>query len=81
MKAIQNDEIDPNSDNTQLHQSLYYMKLIHTYKSGGHFGELALEDSRPRAARIVAATDCHFAVMNRDDYKACLETIKMIYVQ
>jgi CRP-like cAMP-binding protein len=67
--------------NTQKPPPLYYMQLIHTYKPGGYFGELALEDSRPRAARIVAATDCHFAVMSRDDYKACLETIKKLYVQ
>jgi CRP-like cAMP-binding protein len=56
------------------------MKMIHTYRAGDHFGELALENETPRGARIVTATDCHFAVVDRNDYKACLETIKMLFI-
>jgi CRP-like cAMP-binding protein len=62
-------------------QPLHYMKHIHTYRAGDHFGELALEGDIPRAARIVTATDCHFAVVERDDFRACLETIKLLFIE
>lgn len=59
--------------------ALNYMKLLHTYRASGYFGELALENDAPRAARIVAATDCHFAVLSAEDYTRCLENLKKVY--
>jgi len=37
--------------------------------TGDCFGEQALMYSRPRAATIKCATDCHFGILNKDDYE------------
>lgn len=39
---------------------------------GKSFGELALINNKPRAATIKCASDCHFAVMNKDTYQRIL---------
>lgn len=51
---------------------IWYLQLVHTYGPGDSFGELALQHNAPRAARVVAATDCHFATVSRGDYQAIL---------
>ena len=47
-----------------------------TLNSGQSFGELALLQDKPRAASIVAETDCHFALLGRRDYERILEKIE-----
>ena len=42
---------------------------------GGAFGELALEDNRPRAASIYCLEDTHFAVLEKTDYKRILSQL------
>ena len=51
------------------------MVQVHTYTSGNSFGELSLQLDRrdERAARIVTVSDCHFAWLNKLDFKKCLE--------
>lgn len=45
--------------------------------SGGKsFGELALIKNKPRAATIRCLTNCHFAVVDRYDYKKVLGKIE-----
>jgi CRP-like cAMP-binding protein len=36
--------------------------------SGCSFGELALIERKPRAATIVCAADCSFAILNKKDF-------------
>ena len=36
--------------------------------TGGHFGELAAIDERPRSASVMALTSCHLAVMGQDRF-------------
>lgn len=55
---------------------LYKLKHVHTYKPGGTFGELALQYDALRGARIVTATDCHFATVSRKDYTRVLARFK-----
>ncbi|CAL8467781.1 g7319 [Coccomyxa elongata] len=50
-------------------------KRVHTYPSGSGFGELALLYSAPRAATVLAVTDCKLWVMERAVYNA----IKITY--
>lgn len=45
-------------------------------KTGKSFGELALIKHKPRAATIKCVTDCHFAVMSKQDYKKVLSRIE-----
>lgn len=42
---------------------------------GGSFGELALEENRPRAASIYCIEDSHFAVLEKTDYKRILSQL------
>lgn len=39
-----------------------------TIEAGGYFGELALIQRRPRAASILAETDCHLASIDKHTY-------------
>jgi CRP-like cAMP-binding protein len=43
-----------------------------TLSDGYSFGELALEDNKPRAASILCLEDSHFAVLEKEDYKRIL---------
>jgi CRP-like cAMP-binding protein len=45
--------------------------------TGKAFGELALINNRPRAATIKCLTDCHFAVIQKDDYDSLLKKIEI----
>ena len=44
--------------------------------SGMSFGELALIKDQPRAASIICDTDCHFAVLSKEDYMSIIGKIE-----
>ena len=44
------------------------MKPVAQLTPGMSFGELALIKDQPRAASILCNTDCHFAVLSKEDY-------------
>jgi CRP-like cAMP-binding protein len=46
------------------------------YHSGQSFGELALINSKPRAATIKCPSDTHFAVLSKLDYTKILGKIE-----
>ena len=48
------------------------MTKVHSYKGGGSFGELALRYDKPRAATIIATSECHFATLSRSDFNRCI---------
>ncbi|KAK9909485.1 hypothetical protein WJX75_003002 [Coccomyxa subellipsoidea] len=52
----------------------YVPKKVHTYPSGSGFGELALLYSAPRAATVLAVTDCKLWVMERAVYNSIKRT-------
>jgi CRP-like cAMP-binding protein len=43
----------------------YNGQIIETVEEGGFFGELALVDSRPRSATVVARIDCKLVPINQ----------------
>lgn len=43
---------------------------------GEYFGELALQDNRPRLATIKCLTDCNFGTISKDTYIRCLSKIE-----
>jgi CRP-like cAMP-binding protein len=49
-----------------------YQKEVFVYKDGSSFGELALINSKPRSASILAKTDCHFAALDKGNYNRLL---------
>ena len=48
-------------------------------KTGASFGELALINDEPRKASIQCLSKCHFAVLDKDDYKRLIN--KMVTKQ
>ena len=56
-----------------INGSSTYLK---TYKPGDFFGELALITNKPRAATIRCLQDCHFAVIQKEDYQKVLQKIE-----
>ncbi|CDW88479.1 cyclic nucleotide-binding domain containing protein [Stylonychia lemnae] len=65
------EDIEEELQNIKEHQEL--MKL----QSGQSFGELALITNKPRQANIMCLNDCHFAVMNKQDYERVLQKMEM----
>lgn len=51
------------------------LKEVLVYKDGSSFGELALTDKKPRAASILAKTDCHFAILDKFNYNRILSSL------
>jgi len=47
-------------------------KEVKTYKEGDYFGELALLRNEPRAASIIAVTDCACVKLDRHSFKRLL---------
>ena len=71
MKELQKqiDELD--KKNYKLHADLEkidVMLALRVYESRENFGELALQNKRPRAGSIVTLSDCFYAVINADNY-------------
>jgi CRP-like cAMP-binding protein len=56
-------------------------KLLQILRAGDCFGELALISNGKRAASILCREDCHFAVLEREDYKEILGTIQTKSIQ
>ena len=48
------------------------MQKIGTLKAGQAFGELALLKDIPRTASIFWLEECHFAILDKEDYKEIL---------
>ena len=46
---------------------------ILTYSEGMYFGELALQNKKPRAGTILTLTDSHYAVVNAETYERLLK--------
>jgi CRP-like cAMP-binding protein len=44
------------------------MIKVHSYKSGDHFGDLALFYVKKRAATVITTSACHMAVLTKDDF-------------
>lgn len=51
----------------------YTLQRVHTVAPGGSFGEIALQSDARRAARVVTVTDCHLAIVRKEDYNKCLK--------
>ena len=49
-------------------EELSYYKEVVVLRTGKSFGELALIKNKPRAATIRTSDDCHFAVMEKENY-------------
>lgn len=45
---------------------------VRTLPAGSAFGELALMNSKPRAATIICKEDCQFAVLEKGPFKEIL---------
>ena len=48
------------------------------YKPGDYFGELALLKDEPRAANIIAKTDCKLIYLDRNSFKRLLGPLDSI---
>ena len=53
-------------------------KSVKDYSEGGYFGELALIRNEPRAASIVAKTNCVCLLLDRKSFKRLLGPIEDI---
>lgn len=56
----------------------YTFKELLRLESGSSFGELALLNHKPRAARVLTETKCEFATMNKESYDRILAKIEQI---
>jgi CRP-like cAMP-binding protein len=65
----------------------YHFHVSYKYHigDGKSFGEIALISNKPRGASILCKEDTHFAVMNRDDFRATLmkmeENVMRSYIE
>lgn len=54
---------------------------VKEYKRGDYFGELALLNDKPRAASVVARSDCKVAQLGRDGFKRLLGPVESMMRQ
>ncbi len=50
----------------------YYLNEVAEKLTGDSFGELALIEDKPRTATIICKEECHFAILDRVNYKEIL---------
>jgi CRP-like cAMP-binding protein len=62
VKTLEDEKASSNNELTEV------LRL----ESGASFGELALEQNKPRSASIKCIEDCHLAVLDKADYKKIL---------
>ncbi len=53
-------------------------KEVMHYKAGDYFGELALLKNQPRAANVVAKTDCLLVAIDRHSFKRMMGPLESI---
>ena len=53
-------------------------KKVATLGPGGHFGELALLDRRPRSASVVSETEMDLLVLSQRQFNGLLESVPTI---
>ena len=53
-------------------------KNVMNYKEGDYFGERSLIKNEPRAANVIAKTDCNVVLMDRHSFKRLLGPIEEI---
>ena len=56
-------------DKTQRNYFFYELKTI---KTGDSFGQLALMENKPRSASIICKEDCHFAILDKENFDGIL---------
>ena len=50
--------------------------IVERYKEGGYFGELALLFNQPRAASVIAETDCNLVYLEKGNFKRLLSNLE-----
>jgi CRP-like cAMP-binding protein len=58
-----------------FNQSAWFVEVVRL-GDGSTFGELALLNSKPRAATINCVVDSTFGVLNKHDYKKIIEKVQ-----
>jgi cAMP-dependent protein kinase regulator len=53
-------------------------QVVKEYNKGGYFGELALISNEPRAASVIANTNCKLLCLDRQTFKRLLGPIENI---
>ncbi len=53
---------------------MYIFKEVAELKEGAYFGELALQDTKPRTATVFCKDDCMFGTLSKRDYQALVGT-------
>jgi len=53
-------------------------QLVKSYSKGDYFGELALIKNEPRAASVIAKTDCKLLTLDRMSFKRLLGPVENI---
>jgi len=53
-------------------------KVVKNYTAGDYFGELALLRNEPRAANVIAGTECQCVQMDRHSFKRMLGPLNEI---